>query len=124
MKKIYKLIFILVIPSIILAVPAYKGDITFKQADKSTFTAKLKGDEWFSWIEDKKGNIITFNKKTKNYELGMIKTINGNLELVPSGIKVSNNINTSSTIKNIKPIDRNILKQIWISKKSKALLHH
>ena len=123
MKLIYTIILAIAIPSIVSAVPAYKGDIAFKQADKTTFTAKLKGDEWFSWIEDGRGNIITFNKTTKNYEYGIVKTINGFLELVPSGVKANDTTNKSASSRSLKKIDRDVLSQIWQEKKNKALSH-
>ena len=123
MKLIYTIILTLAIPSIVSAVPAFKGDIEFQQADKTTFTAKLKGDEWFSWVEDSKGNVITFNKASRNYEYGIVKTINGSLELVPSGVKANDQRSKSSTITSVKKIDHNILSQIWKEKKSQALSH-
>jgi len=123
MKLIYTIILAIAIPSIVSAVPAYTGDIEFKQGDKTTFTAKLKGDEWFSWIEDNRGNVITFNKVTKNYEYGIVKSINGALELVPSGVKATDTVSKSSAAGSIKKIDHDVIGQIWQNKKSKALSH-
>ncbi len=105
--------------------PAFKGSIKFKQSDGSTFSGKLKGDEWFNWIEDKKGDIIKYNKKSKNYEYAMIKEVNGTLDLVPSSIKVGNKPKRSngseSTVENLLKIDKEVLRQIWKQKKEKAL---
>ena len=105
--------------------PAFKGSIKFKQNDGSTFSGRLKGDEWFNWIEDKHGDIIKYNKKSKNYEYGVIKEINGTLDLVPSSIKVGNkpkqSISADGTIPNVLKIDKEVLRQIWKQKKEKAL---
>lgn len=105
--------------------PAYKGSIKFQQNDGSTFSGKLKGDEWFNWIEDKQGDIIKYNKKSKNYEYAMIKEVNGTLDLVPSNIKVGNKPkqlgNIDSTIPGLLKIDKKTLEKIWKQKKEKAL---
>jgi hypothetical protein len=101
---------------------AYKGDIKFKQKDGSTFTGNLKGDEWFSWIEDSSGHIIKYNNKSKNYEYGEIKEINGLLELVPSGSKVSNDSSTlnSPASSSSMGIDKSVLLEIWKRKRVEA----
>ena len=99
------------------AVPAFKGSIKFQQNDGSTFSGKLKGDEWFNWIEDKDGKIIKYNKKSKNYEYGVVEEINGTLDLVPSNIKVREEVEGSD----LQKIDKKTLIMIWKQKKEKAL---
>lgn len=124
MKQLYTLLLVIAIPTLVTAVPAYKGDITFKQSDHTQFSGKLKGDEWFNWIEDKKGNVITFNAATKSYEYGIVKKVNGALELVPSGIKASDAVlkaNASAAV--IEKVDRATLAQIWKEKREKASSH-
>ncbi|MCK5848170.1 MAG: hypothetical protein KAH01_03100 [Caldisericia bacterium] len=124
MKYIYTIILAIAIPSIVSAVPAFTGTIEFKQADNSTFSAKMQGDEWFNWIEDKKGNIITFNPQTKSYEYGIIKKVDGALELVPSGIQAADKPLISNASSNtIEKIDRATLQQIWKEKREKASSH-
>lgn len=107
------------------SVPAFKGPIKFKQNDGSAFVGKLKGDEWFSWVEDKQGDIIKYNKESKNYEYGMIKEINGTLDLVPSSIKVGHKPKQSSspdsTLPTLLKIDKKTLEKIWKQKKEEAL---
>jgi len=68
-------------------VPAYQGEIIFKQKDESTFRGHLYGDEYFSWIKDTQGYIVIFNNKSKNYELAKLQTTNGHLQLFPTGVK-------------------------------------
>ena len=104
--------------------PAYKGNIQFKQNDGSTFSGKLKGDEWFNWVENKKGDIIKYNKKSKNYEYGIIKEINGTLDLLPSGIKVKEGTDMSAKSQSttgIQKINTKTLAEIWKQKRSSAL---
>jgi hypothetical protein len=122
MRKV--LLFISII-TFAFSVPAFKGLIKFKQNDGMSFSGKLKGDEWFNWIEDEQGDIIKYNQKSKNYEYAIIKEVNGTLDLVPSNIKVGNKPKQSSglepTVSGLEKIDKEILKKIWKEKKEKAL---
>ena len=93
MKKIFLTVLLTIIS---FASIAYKGDIEFKQKDGSKFTGNLKGDEWFSWVEDKDGHIIKYNNISQNYEYGEVKEINGSLDLVPSGSIVSDEVASPS----------------------------
>jgi len=113
MKKILMLSSILI--TVGLSGPAYDGDIEFEQRDGSTFTGNLKGDEWFSWIEDKDKNIIIYNEKSENYEYAIFGELNKKLQLLPSGKKVKNvkilsDINSKSIIPKI---DKDKLFMIW-----------
>jgi hypothetical protein len=94
---------------------AIGGDSDFVQEDGSTFQGKLKGDEWFNWIEDKDENILIYNKKTKNYEYAMLKSSNGKLDLTTSGVKVGSKLRPSGT-----KIDKKDLSKIWKQKRYKA----
>ena len=119
-----KLILFVSIITFAFSAPAFKGSIKFKQNDGSTFSGNLKGDEWFNWVEDKHGDIIKYNKKSKNYEYAMVKEVNGSLDLVPSSIKVGNKPKLSNgaetTVADSLKIDKEILKKIWKQKKEKA----
>lgn len=122
LKRFTLWLMIISIPSLLSAVPAYQGDVSFKQSDRTQFTGKLKGDEWFNWIEDKEGHVIIFNKKTKNYEYGMVKTINGVPALLPSGIKAGDAALKSRTFSTqIQTVDKETLMKIWAEKRKKAL---
>ena len=115
--------------TVAFSAPAFKGEMKFKQEDNSTFTGELKGDEWFSWVEDKDGNIIKYNFESKDYEYAQIAINNGVADLVPSGSKVieekddngSANLSASSPIQAIK-IDKKILAKIWDRKRKEALI--
>lgn len=124
MKYIHTVILTIALPSILSAVPAFTGAIEFQQPDKSTFSATLQGDEWFNWIEDTKGNVITFNAATKSYEYGVVKEVNGALELVPSGIKASDSaLKAKASATAIEKVDKATLMQIWKEKREKASSH-
>ena len=104
------------------SVPAYHGDIEFKQSDGSTFTGNLKGDEYFSWVEDKSGHIIQYNDRSKDYEYGIIAEVNGSIELVPSGSKVgasnSNGLASASSSAPIMDLNRSQIFEIWKRKRA------
>lgn len=112
-----KLILLVSMITFAYTAPAYKGPIKFEQSDSSTFSGKLKGDEWFNWVEDEQGDIIKYNKKSKNYEYAVVKEANGTLDLAPSNIKVGDKPEGSDLGK----IDKNTLTKIWKQKKEKAL---
>ena len=123
-------IFLVTLTTIIgFASSAYKDDIEFKQKDGSTFTGNLKGDEWFSWVEDKDGHIIKYNNMSKNYEYGELKEINGSLELVPSNSKVSTeesgtsmapSLSSASSASSSMTIDKSVLLEIWKREREEA----
>ncbi len=117
-----KLLLILALISAGVSAPAYKGEITFKQSDGSTFAGHIKGDEWFSWVEDKQQNIIKYNTQSKNYEYAEVIDINGVLDLAPAGTEVTES--NSSKVSALRPqIDKSVLSQIWKRKRSEALSH-
>jgi len=83
MNKIF--IITLLLSTWLLASPAFSGVKEFKQSDKSTFRAHLKGDEWFHWVETENGYTVKYNTKSKDYEYMIVDE---NDELVYSNIKV------------------------------------
>lgn len=121
MKKIINIGGLLIVISTgVYAVSAYPGDITFKQHDGSTFTGKLKGDEWFHWIEDTQKHIIVFNRTTRNYEFAKLVEHNGvYVNLTPSGIPVVTSSHNPKTETIIPPkIDMKIVYRIWKVKRA------
>jgi len=119
-----KLIIIMLMGSVCFAAPAYHGEIEFKHNDGSTFSANLKGDEHFSWIEDKQGNIIKYNKVSKNYEYAEIKINKGKTELVSTGIKVNKNGELFSPSNLGETISKEKLFEIWNRKKEERKFSH
>lgn len=106
------------------AAPAIPDDISFEQLDGSTFEGNLKGDEWFSWVEDKNGNIIKYNFDSKNYEYAIIEGTDSGVELIPSGIAVviENHTNDAPADKVIVgDSTRKLLGDILVRKRNEAL---
>ncbi len=67
--------------ALLLAAPAFQGERTFVQNDGSSFQAQVKGDEYLHWTETKNGDVLIYNKKSKNHDFAIIQ----NSELAPSG---------------------------------------
>jgi len=119
-----KLLLLCTLSILSYAVPAYQGNITFKQADGTTFNAHLKGDEYFSWIEDKIGHIIIYNKMSKNYEYAKFEKKNGVQNLIPSGIKIGNNTPNYAPSLSKDTHTQEILSEIWKRKREKRKYTH
>jgi len=115
MKKIIILLMSFWISS--YAIPAYKGKISFKQSDGTTFSGYLKGDEWFSWVEDTSQQVVKYNRQSKDYEYALVQEVEGELDLLPSGIKVGAMLARSLLVN----VDKSQLYIIWKRKKEEAL---
>lgn len=73
MKSLKKIMLcITLLSTSVHAVPAFQGELTFKQADGTLFKGHLRGDEFFHWAELNNKSVIFFNKKSKNYEYAKI----------------------------------------------------
>lgn len=116
------IILIIILTILGYAIPAYNGDMEFKQKDGFTFFGNLKGDEYFSWVEDEQGNVIKYNNNSKNYEYAKLEDANGTIELVPSGLAVSD-VSSSSRSSSAELIDKKTLSKIWQKKREKSLKH-
>ena len=118
----YKIIILLIIPLATFGVSAYPGKLKFVQDDQQSFYGHLKGDEWFNWIEDEKGEVILYNQVSKAYEYAKYKEENGILDLVPSGVKVKAfQTGNSASKQNARQLDKTRLPLIWKHKREKAL---
>jgi len=104
------------------AAPAAPMDMDFEQADGSSFRGNLIGDEYMHWVKSKKGDILMYNNKTKNYDYGTIKKINNADELVASGIKYQT-LKYGTRTTNLPKIDNKVLRQLW-KKKRETLSNH
>ena len=129
MKSIF---FIILISVSVFGVPAYHGDIEFKQSDNSTFKGKLKGDPWFNWVQTEDGFVAKYNEKSKDYEYMLLNTED---ELTYSNEKVTKYINLSRSapsrsstqeVSDIKRISSDKMGKIWqkkwVQKRNKPLL--
>ena len=115
-----KIILTVLLTTMAFASMAFQGDIEFEQKDGSTFTGNLKGDEWFSWIEDRVGNTIQYNRQSENYEYAVLEDVNGSVELVPSGTKVPDDSEASNSILITNP-EQETLYNLWENKRKDAL---
>jgi len=92
MKMKMKMFFaLLLLSSTTFAATAEPGDRNFVQLDGTSFTAELKGDEYFSWLEDSLGRVISYNQRTSVYEYSGITESNGSLTLNFSGVAAADN---------------------------------
>ena len=115
-----KLILLASMITFAFCVPAFQGPLEFKQNDGSAFQGKLKGDEWFNWVEDNEGHIIKYNHSSKNYEYAKAEEKNGTLELIPSGVKVQRSEALDRNVSELFKIDPELLRKIWKQKREKA----
>ena len=68
---------------LLLAAPAFQGKRTFTQPDGSLISYKNQGDEHLHWSESEDGEVIMYNKTTKQFEYAEIK----DETLKPSGTR-------------------------------------
>jgi len=79
------LLFLPLITSILLAVPAYPGKHTFTQPDGTVVEYRVQGDEHLHWNETENGDILLYSKTNGYMEFAEIR--DGTLQ--PSGIPFS-----------------------------------
>ena len=70
MKPIF-LSFILV--TSLFSAPAFQKMREFKNADGTTFKAKAQGNQYLNWIETADGEILKYNRESKNFEYAKIE---------------------------------------------------
>ena len=63
----------LIFVNILLAAPALDVSREFKQADGTTFTARAQGNQHLNWVETPDGEILRYNRESKNFEYANIK---------------------------------------------------
>ena len=111
----------------LFAAPALQKEFDFKQEDGTTFKGKLKGDEWFNWVETKAGYVAKYNKQSKNYEYMILKKANGIPALEFSNVKVRGKDSEGAAQgqeqlpEQIKKIPSNELGEIWKEKRKKMI---
>lgn len=120
---------IILLTTTLFGAPAIKKEISFKQADGSSFKGKIKGDEWFNWVQTNDGYISKYNKQSKNYEYMIFKQENNKYKLKYSNIKVNATPSNSqaAAIHNIpaqiKKIPYSELNKIWKQKRKEINLN-
>jgi len=81
--------------------PAREVYRVFTQHDGTKFEAKQRGDEYLHWLEGRDGTTIIYNKKSDNFEVGII---DGN-RLKPSGVLYTPKSRSSRSI-SVDALDR------------------
>uniref|UniRef100_A0A7C3RE12 M6 family metalloprotease domain-containing protein n=1 Tax=Archaeoglobus fulgidus TaxID=2234 RepID=A0A7C3RE12_ARCFL len=81
---IFGLVLLVFFSAKVLAVPAAPIVHELKNADGSTFKAKLVGDEWANWFETLDGYTVVLNESSGNWEYAILK----DGRLAPSGAVV------------------------------------
>jgi len=109
-----KLILVVVAVTLSFGVPAFHGEVVFKNSDGSTFKGHIKGDEYLNWVEDKQKNIIKYNAKSKDYEFAKVLKENEVVKLVPSHIKAD------GVIKSPFKVEKSKLKKMWKKNKKES----
>ena len=115
--KINIFIILILFATNILAAPAQPGIKTFTQANGQTFSAELKGDEYFSWMVDNMDRVIQYNSASTNYEYSLLVETDGDFSLIHSGVVAMDYtpLGISSSTASRAPIiaiDKNKLSQI------------
>ena len=102
---------------LIVSAPAMIDEIEFSQSDGSSFTGHLRGDEYMHWEENKNGDILVYNKETKNYDYAIIKKVDNKDILVASGTPYKNQ-NFTSRSRQIPKITKTTIQKMWREKRA------
>jgi len=99
------------------AAPAFDKMREFKQADGSTFIAKGQGNQYLNWIETKDGDILRYNKESKNYEYAKIQ--NNSLKASGEVYQNSSALKAKSLSTQVK-LPKDSLYELWSQKRAEA----
>ena len=101
----------------IFAVPALPDLMEITQPNGVKFKAYLRGDEYFSWWESEKGEVLFRNLDSGYFEYAKISMIDEKEELVPTGIMFVSGEEAQAAISSISNQD---LAKIWMEKREQA----
>lgn len=105
--------------SVLIAAPAYEHTRIYRQPDGSTFKGTPKGDEYLNWIEADNGDIVIYNKKTKQYEKASV----GKEALQPSGKRYSPPLQGEQKARAVVRHSKDAeLKTLWLKKRRQRML--
>ena len=120
-----KILLMIVLSVSLFGVPAYHGEIVFKQSDSSTFKGRLKGDPWFNWVETDDGYVAKYNENSKNYEY-MILDANDELKFsqrkVAKYIKYAPSAKATESTGKVKKISSQKMGKIWKKSGCKSVI--
>jgi len=105
--------------SVLFSAPARNIERSFKSSDGSVFQARTFGNQHLNWIETKDGEILKYNRESKNFEYAKIKDSN----LVASGaIYQHNNSKRARSLAHINKVDKKELYELWVKKRKEDSL--
>ncbi len=102
--------------SLLYAAPALSKKRQFQQPDGTTFTGKQHGDEYLNWIESQEGDILIYNKKSKQYEYATIDEDG----LSPNGQALRPSLKGRRATHLNRQSDDDKIRELWKKKRQKA----
>ena len=113
-----KILFIsLMSSSLLLSAPARSVESDFKQADGTTFKAKSFGNQHLNWIETTDGEILKYNRESKNFEYAKIR--DSSLKASGSRFQKSNSKRARS-LAHINKLTKKEIYKLWAEKRKEA----
>jgi hypothetical protein len=100
------------------AAPAFDRMREFKQADGTTFIAKGQGNQHLNWIETKGGDILRYNRESKNYEYAVIQ--DNSLKASGEKYQSSSNALKAKSFSNQVKLSKDSLYELWNQKRAEA----
>lgn len=111
------LLLFIILSSLLYAAPALSTKRQFQQPDGTTFSGKQRGDEYLNWIESQEGDILLYNKKSRQYEYATIDEDG----LSTNGQAVRPSIKGRRAIPLNRQDDGDKIRALWEKKRQKAL---
>ena len=104
----------------ILAAPALPNLLEITQPNGAKFKAYLRGDEYFSWWESKKGTVLFRNLESGYFEHAKISMIDNKEKLVTTGVIFVAGEETSVSSPRFAKMMKLNLGKIWRQKREDA----
>ena len=104
----------------IFAAPALPSLLEITQPNGDKFKAYLRGDEYFSWWESKKGTVLFRNLESGYFEYAKISMIDNKEKLVSTGVIFLVTKETSVSSARISKMTKFNLGKIWRQKREDA----
>ena len=104
----------------IFAAPALPSLLEITQPNGAKFKAYLRGDEYFSWWESKKGTVLFRNLESGYFDFAKISMIDNEVKLVSTGVIFVEREETSVTSARFTKMTKLNLGKIWRQKREDA----
>lgn len=101
--------------------PALQENRAFKHNDATSFQGKLKGDEWFNWVETSNGHAVKYNPESRNYEYLEIREENNETVHEFTGVRVPADVNgvPQAAPEGIEKVPKTELHRVWKNTRQK-----